>query len=661
MSRGDLPSERPNASSRSRARFGSQKAQQDWYRSAYRQMVEKDNWEGAELADPQTQAMLEAMPEKAAGQYFKDPNNKYRIIKPAQREDPNVMRHRLDSVAAWLDKLPAGTETRYADLAELGPDYPHPGEDEQVEIWMQQSRLFDPKEDYFRAGEKMTSDGKETMLAKAPPGGKAIIADIPFDQMLPLRFPTDHMPSQAPRFGSTGRVTTQPRDEIAPVILRESPASLTGQKNPNGRLETKNEITPPGNFASPAPQPYPSAPGILSTDKNIHALDLQPEELQAMRWDRLADKLSSRDNYNPRDFSPNFKNQGPRQNSRRGTSPEVAAQDAIDAAHELNLAKGRDWGTDLPRNDPVAIMGEYQHAVDTLVKEAGDFWSERVRREPLAAEIEMMRAYVGPRIVNYFPVETRDLIKSEIGQGTSPKIQSGPQGAQDLITALAFGEIREVVINGKKLNLSTTVQPEVVTNQERRYGSHGGLTAQRLNYLIGREVKKMLEACKEVSRAEVVGGPKKPMPNDRRPYERVKEYMLQDPLRRGIAGSVRTDVAIRLWYQGQDCVFHINTVDMLDDLNMSGREADAVEKALLNAIAMFQSFGIAEGRWEKRNKEGRLSKRNVIATAPKADSPDEEAIQRVLEDFLSRISCAKIIAECKKGAGRMDTLSIGKQ
>lgn len=631
-----------------------QEARRQWYQQAYRQMVDKDSWESAELVDPRTQAFLETMPDRASGLYFKGPDNRYRVLGREQREKPATMQHRVAAVSAWLEKLPKKAATRYAELSDLDADYPHPGEEEQINAWMQETPMLNPNAPAFGAVPEMPADTKTIQVAKAPLGPKTIVADVPFDQM--PRVPIDHLPSRPLHYGRTGRVTTQPPHEIKPVTMPEPAGTPAWQKTAKRLLGVEKEITPVANFAAPAAQPYPSAPGILPVDRTLPALDLQPEELRNMPWERLADRLRSRDNYDPRDFATNFKNQEPRQHARRGTSPEVAAQDAIDAAHELNLAKGRDWGTDLPRDNPRAIMGEYDHAVETLVKEAGDFWSERVRRQPLAAEIEMMRAYVKPRVAAYFPTDVQATIKGEAATTTSlPRIKDGPQGAQELVTALVFGEIKEITINGDKVDLGEIQadrQSSIQTNHKA--GSLGGPEVRRFNYLIGQALKRYLEACKEVSGAEIVGGPTAPDPDGG--FSRIAEAFFQNPFNPGIKGSARTDVAIRLRYGDQECTFNINTVDINGNGSLTARELGNLLRAITNAAAMTTNWEDSQLRWkETLIKEGRMIPKNVFATQPKPADKSEADLQKAIEDFLSRLTCAKIIAACEKGNGLVDT------
>lgn len=636
-----------------------------WYRQAYRQMVDKDAWEAAEQVDAPTQAYLDAMPEQAAGRYFKDPNDRYRVLGQQQLEKPEIMRRRIAAVPAWLERLPGNGAIRHVDLASLDADLPHPGEEEQIDAWMRQ--LPKGLDGVSSAGHPPTlhDDDRIIQLAKAPLGPRAIVADIPVDQM-PRGLLT--LPAAgAMTYARTGRTTTQPVHQIKPVPQPHK-SGTSGLETVKALLGLNDEITPPANFATFAAQPYPSKPGTLPVDRTLPALDLQPDELRDLPWEQLADRLLSRDNYDPRDFSRKFKDQEGRQNTRlgissedgtkrirRGTSPEVAAQDALDAAHELNLAKGRDWGSDLSPDNPRGIMSEYDHAVETLVKEAGDFWSERVRRGPLASEIELMRAYVKPRVIAYFPAEVQPTIKGEASQQFSlPRIKDGPQGAHELLTALVFGQVREVTINGEKVDFAELqLDSQPVVRSGNPAGSRGGPKVQRLNYLLGQALQKYLENCKEVSKSEVAGGPDTALTDGR--FDGPSEAYYQNPFTPGTRGSARTDVAIRIWYGDQECIFNVNTVDINGKGALTARELRNLLRAIANAGVIALNPAATAARWINRPRPRKFPDQNAFATLPKPVNDNEADLQKAIDDFLKRLSCAKIIAACKDGNGLVDT------
>lgn len=643
MSRGDLPADRADMPSRNRARFGSAQARQDWYRSAYRQMIEKENWEGAEQVDSQTEAMLEAMPEMAAGQYFKDPNGKFRILRPEQREDPNVMQHRLDSVAAWLDKLPAKAETRYADLANLGPDYPHPGEDEQVAKWLGISPASEQS-----APPILVAKGTITTL-------KPTMVDVPLVDVMP---PTKLPPSGNGKGGSVStagglppmpkRPTTQGTASINAKAKIDSDIFASTLGAPAGGFE----IPPVRNFDTPKNRPYPATATVLDTAQLAPVLSITAERAHNMPWMWLESRLREHDTYNPAENIVPMKDRPMRSHPR---TPEAAAQDAIDVVHEIHLAKGRDWNQELPLH-PEAAEVEFQDALDATVTEAATLWIGRKQDIPLANEIEQMRQYIAPRLVGYFPEDMRDrLLQAETKPATLPRIKDGPQGARELITALIVGEVREVTINGEKIDLTEVQsQSQLATQSDNRAGSWGGPRIQRLNYLLGQALEKYLEACKEISKAEVVGGPKRPLPNEK--FEGPSEAYFQDPLRPGTGGSARTDITIRIQYGGQECLFSVNTVDVTGKGTPTARELRNLLRAIANAGAMVANPVATETRWGRtRIKEQMTTPENAFATMSKPADKNEAELQKAIGDFLARLTCAKIIAACKKGNGLIDT------
>ena len=642
MSRGDLSSEQADTPNRRKARLGSLPSRQDWYRSAYRQMVEKDDWESAELADFQTQAMLEAMPEKAAGQYFKDPNGKYRIIKPEQREDPKVTRHRLSSIDAWLNTLPKKTETRYADLAELDPDYPHPGEDEQVAEWL-------------GIGPAAMQSPPPILVAKGPVATfKPTMTDVPPVDVMP---PAKRPPSGGGKGGSistTGglppqpkRPTTQGTASIDAKARADSDILASVLGAPSGSFE----MPPVSNFDTPKNRPYPATATVLDLARLAPMLGMTAERAQDMPWMWLEGRLRAHDTYDPAQNIVPMKDRPMRSHPR---TPEAAAQDAIDIVHEIHLAKGRDWNQELPLH-PEAAEAEFQNALDATITEATTLWIGRKQDVPLANEIEEIRQYIAPRLAGYFPEDMRDrLLQTESKPATLPRIKDGPQGARELMTALVFGEIREVTVNGEKVDFAEQTGPQLAMQMNRGTGSWGGPDVQRLNYLLGQELTKYLEECEEVSKADIVGGPTTPMPDGT--FEGPSEAFFQNPANPGIKGSARTDMAIRIRYGDQECIFSINTVDVTGKGALTARELRNLQRAVAHAGAMVSDLDATEKRWKKTIiQDRRIASENAFATLKKPADRSEAELKTAIEDFLSRLTCAKIIAACKEGNGLVDT------
>ena len=131
---------------------------------------------------------------------------------------------------------------------------------------------------------------------------------------------------------------------------------------------------------------------------------------------------------------------------------------------------------------------------------------------------------------------------------------------------------------------------------------------------------------------------------------------MQDPRRTGVNGSMRSDIAIRLVYNGQDCIFHINSVDMKDLYNATDRENANFNRGVENAQALMKNYVLAKSKWADRVSNMTLSQRNALVMLSKPETDDEAEFQRILKDFMQRLDCASIVAECEKGAGYLDVL-----
>lgn len=251
-----------------------------------------------------------------------------------------------------------------------------------------------------------------------------------------------------------------------------------------------------------------------------------------------------------------------------------------------------------------------------------------------------------------------DLTKRDEPSATLPTIKNGAQGITQFMTALTFGEIKEITVDGQKIQLSEIgVQPQTATDTKKRAGSQGSFFVKRFNYLVGQEVQQMLKDCPEVqpNTAEVVNGPKTPI-EDGSNFETFTENTVQDPRRSGVKDSMRSDIAIRLVYNGQDCIFHINSVDMSDPYNANIREQRNFNRGVENARALFEQYLLYQKKLEKRISNNTLSQRNALAMIPKPTTNDEAEFQKILKNFMKRLDCASIIAECEKGGGYLDTL-----
>jgi hypothetical protein len=281
-------------------------------------------------------------------------------------------------------------------------------------------------------------------------------------------------------------------------------------------------------------------------------------------------------------------------------------------------------------------------------------WTGRKDGEPTALEIEQIRQYIAPRLIEYFPESMREkLQKRDTPSSTLPAIKNGTQRISELMTALTFGEIKEITVDGQKIALAEVgIQPQLDAKSKKRPGSHGSPFVQRFNYLVGQEVEQMLRDCPEIDpdTAEVVNGPKTPKA-DGQGFEPFKENTVQDPRRSGVKDSMRSDVAIRLVYNGQDCIFHINSVDMEDAYNVTDREYTNFNRGVENARALLENYLLAKNKWRKRVERMTLSERNALAMIPKPATEDEEEFQNIMKDFMKRLDCASIVAECEKGTG----------
>ncbi|WP_374313936.1 hypothetical protein [Dongia sp.] len=624
--------------------FHSSGAETEWLRQAYRQAVSPMTWQSARPADSKTDMMLKAMPEKAGTTHFKGPDGQFRVIGPEQREPKDVTEHRRQSVMPWLNTLPKKQQTTWQDLADLPEDHPHPGEAEQVAKWM----------------------GTYDSLKGEVPA--VLVAEGPMPR--PFRVATDVTPEEAivgkpladggGRRGVVAGAGGLPPAPKQPTTQGEALVNVATAANDDilsaiPTLTDKLMKEPPVlNFNSMKTRPYPPTAVILDTTQPAPALGLNAEQMQNMSWVGLDQKLRAQDTYNPLFDSPPIRLQSLRSHAR---SPLAAAQEALDIVHETHLAKGRDWNQELPLHPEIA-KSEFDNALEATVIEATTLWTGRKDSIPTALEIEQIRQYVAPRLVGYFPASMRDnLLKRDMPSSTLPEIKNGAQRIGDLMTALTFGEIKEITVDGQKIELSEIgVQPDTATESNKRPGSHGSLAVQRFNYLVGQEVQQMLRDCPEVVElAEVVNGPKTPKA-DGPGFEAFKENTLQDPRRTGVKGSMRSDIAIRLVYNGQDCIFHINSVDMKDAYNATDREHANFNRGVENARALLDHYLLAKGKWQERIAKMTLSERNALTMIPKPATDDEEEFQRIMKDFIKRLDCASIVAECEKGAGYMDTL-----
>ncbi|WP_374369020.1 hypothetical protein [Dongia sp.] len=107
--------------------FNSADDEVSWRRSAYRQSVNPDAWQKQAPVDDQLQATFEAMPELAAGQYFRGPDGRHRQIGPEQREAAEVAQIRRKAFGEL-----ARTGITWAELGNYGSEEPHPGEEEAI-------------------------------------------------------------------------------------------------------------------------------------------------------------------------------------------------------------------------------------------------------------------------------------------------------------------------------------------------------------------------------------------------------------------------------------------------------------------------------------------------------------------------------------------------
>lgn len=644
---------RPTRDTTLRAKALRESDRERWYRQAYRQGVDKDSWAIAKSVEGRTQIALEFMPDRAEGHYFKDPHGKYRELGPTQRERPEIMTHRMAAVDLWLGNLPRKGATRYADLADLDADFPHPGEDEQVAIWMEEARMFDRNADYF--GTELTTPANESavLLAKAPiilP--RSTMTDAP---------PTEAIPPAHLRSSDRGRGGSTTSGSLPPFPRPLTTQEMAGR---NAEAEARSNILAfqPGssssdfamprvnNFDSPKRPLYPPTPGILDPSRIATMLGISPEKARDMPWVWLDNKLREHDSYSPLDNIVPMKDRPFRSHPR---APEAAAQDAIDIVHEIHLAKGRDWNQVLPSH-PQAAKAEFQNALDATVTEAATIWIGRKQSIPLAHEIERIRQYLAPRLVKYFPEEMQvRLLQEETQSTTIPRIKEGPQGARELITALVFGEIREVTINGEKVDLENQAQSQPTALVNSRTGSWGSRDVQHLNYLLGQNLTKYLKECDEISQADIVGGPTTPQPDGS--FTGPPEAFFQNPFNPGTKGSARTDMAIRIQYGNQECIFHINTVDVTGKGALTARELRNLLRAIAHSGAIRSNWQEAEGRWgETLIKKRRMASNNTFTTVEKPGDKTEAELQKAIEDFLSRLTCAKIIAACKEGNGLID-------
>jgi hypothetical protein len=633
--------------------FLSQDHQTEWLRRAYRQSVNPRTWELAPVVDSKTDTVLRAMPEKAGGRYFVGPDGQYRIIGKEQREPTDVTEHRRQYVNTWLDTLPKKQQTTWRDLADLPNDHPHPGENEQISKWQGTDKSH-------------LHQTPPVLVAEAPvfrfkPG----IIDAPVVEFEPkpaIDGGGRSVGTNGGRSVAGGGTSGLPPTPVQPTTQRRSVAHAEETRENDiltslfGSNDDMLQAPPVLNFDTPKTRPYPSMPSVLDTSKPAPALGLTAGEMQNIPWMALDQKLREQDTYSPYNNQIPLRQQPSRSHAR---SPLAAAQEALDAVHETHLAKGRDWNQELPGH-PEAAKAEFENALEATTTEGVNMWTARKEGIPTAIEIEQIRQYAAPRIAEYFPESMRtDLLKRDEPSATLPAIKNGAQGVAEFMTALTFGEIKEITVDGQKIELSEIgTQQETATETKKRSGSHGAFFVKRFNYLVGQEVQQMLKDCPEVDsgKAEVVNGPKTPTA-DGQGFEPFTENTVQDPRRSGVKDSMRSDIAIRLVYNGQDCIFHINSVDMSGPYNADKREQRNFDRGVENARALLDHFKLAESKWGDRIAKMTLSQRNALAMIPKPATDDETEFQRILKDFMKRLDCASIIAECEKGAGYLDTLS----
>ncbi len=625
--------------------FRSPEHEKEWLKQAYRQFVDPMKWQAAEPVDPRMDALLKAMSEKAGSAYFKGPDGQYRILGPEQREPRDVAEHRKLSIGPWLDTLRTKKQTTWSDLADLPDDHPHPGEAEQVAKWL---GTYDP----------LAKEMPPVLLAKSPvPRFIPTVIDAPPVEMLPA-----NPPGGGGRRGAVGGASGLPPAPRQPTTQSEA---ITNAASAGSNDILASMIGSPGdltmvppvlNFDTPKKRPYPPMPAVLDTTKAAPALALKAEQMQSMPWMALDERLRTQDTYNPLTNEVPVRLQPFRSHAR---SPLAAAQEALDIVHETHLAKGRDWNQELPLHPEVAHT-EFENALEATVTEATTLWTGRKNAEPTALEIEQIRQYIAPRLVGYFPEGMREeLQKRDTPSSTLPEIKNGTQRISELMSALTFGEIKEIIVDGQKIELSEIgIQPKTAADvKKRRPGSHGSLAVQRFNYLVGQQVQQMLRDCPEVDpdTVEVVNGPATPKA-DGPGFEKFTENSVQDPRRTGVKGSMRSDIAIRLVYNGQDCIFHINSVDMKDLYNATDRENANFNRGVENAQALMKNYVLAKSKWADRVSNMTLSQRNALVMLSKPETDDEAEFQRILKDFMQRLDCASIVAECEKGAGYLDVL-----
>ncbi len=376
--------------------FHSPQHQSEWLKRAYRQSVNPEPWAKAPVVDRQTDAMLKALPEKVAGNYFVGPDGQYRSIGREQREASEVTDHRRQSVKPWLDTLPKKQQTTWQDLGDLPEDHPHPGEKEQVSRWMETYQGSKDQAPAVRVA--------EGPIFRFKPG----IIDAPIVELEPR----PALDGGGRSVGTTGgQSTVGGGTGKQPPVAKQPPAQ--GKATADAEVTRDNSLltslfgsnddllqAPPvlNSDTLPRERPYPPMPAVLDVSKPAPALGLTAEEMQDIPWMDLDQRLRAQDTYSPYNNQIPLRQQPLRSHTR---SPLAAAQEALDAVHETHLAKGRDWNQEL-LGHPEAALAEFENALEATVSESSSIWMARKEGIPTAVEIEQMRQTSRRALPNIF-------------------------------------------------------------------------------------------------------------------------------------------------------------------------------------------------------------------------------------------------------------------
>ncbi len=578
-----------------RFRFHSERDRIAWLRRGYRQGTNPDAFAQGTPLPPAEEALYASGAVEPPAHVFQGPDGKYRGKNAATRETPDVLAARMQ---AWEG-------LRFKDVDPLSET--HPGEDAAVELMMKRGDVLSLGE-HTPTPSAHSETGRESLQTTdtKDPNSQSIAPLLSLDDV------------QTSEFAPT-------EVRYRPLIL--NPSALPMPKTPPSRLpKLPIEPDPPLNETAPAQVRSPRGPLLSGLEAEAKSVD-QDDEVRA-------DAMP----YNP------FDNRYPIRLWRASPhrfSPEGAAGDALDLLDQVLKDKAPDW-QELGGN-PEQSFAEYRDAVDTVLDRAQDWYQVRFKDAASPADSERMRRYIEPRLLHYFPEFVQQQIRDAQESRSQPlEIKNGAQDLTTILRSFYYGNLVEIKIDDEPAYVAK-VQP--ATASQKRPGSRGSIITTKYNDLVQETVDEHLKECFGRDSVEHVGGGQKYEPQTGR-WHKVKELYIPDTTSTSTKGSKRSDLAFKIRFGDIDCIFHVNTADVVNGKH-SERERINAAKMRENFKNLVVNLGESTRRWRDRFEDGRLAPQNALMLTDKPRNDDEVALRKALKELAKLLDCGRIEAECR--------------